>query len=551
MRNATTAVTAVSVVEACRKTAWLLILMLAIAGFALGQERFGELNGAATDPTGAVVPNASVTLTNVNNGRVQTTTTGSDGNYIYRNLEPGTYKLRVEAPGFNASETPNINVAPARVLTVNTKLEVSSAAQTVQVTESAPLIDTTTPLVAQNLSQGEFDRLPKGRSFESLVLTSANTSAGGLEGGIQINGASAAENQFVIDGISTSSVLQGQQRQGAAFEILQEVQIKTGGIEAQYGGATGGVITAITRTGGNDFHGDVHYYFYGSPLNAGPPQRLFMDPGNQITVGYVQDHKFTDNNHEAGYSLGGRIIKNKLFFFSAASPRFRHRENYYFTADQQRVPLVADAQYWQAYNKISFTPFSWLSGNVGYLWTPSREDGIIARYNGYGNQQTATASSLLANQTRAWSAPQSSFTADLTFTITPKSVFQIRGARFRDNYKDLGIPSISAVEWGNSSIGITAFPVPANLQFAQGANPLTPRVPSNEHDLTTRTLVQADWSQFITNFGGTHDLKIGVGRMKNVNNVTNAYPGGGYITLWWDAAFRDPITNTLKRGQYG
>jgi len=539
------------VVAACRKAAWLLTILIAIAGLVLGQERFGELNGTATDPTGAVLPNANVTLTDVGTGRIINSKTGNDGAYIFRNLEPGTYRLRVEVTGFSTAEVANINVAPAKVLTVNTKLEVSSAQQTVQVTESAPLIDTTTPLVAQNLSQGEFDKLPKGRSFESLVLTSANTSAGGIEGGIQINGASAAENQFVIDGISTSSVLQGQQRQSAAFEILQEVQIKTGGIEAQYGGATGGVITAITRSGGNQFHGDIHYYYFGSPINAGPPRRLFMDPSNQVTVSYQQDWKNPDNNHEAGYSLGGPFIKNKLFFFSAASPRWRERSQTYFTADNKNVTLNADSKYWQAYNKVSFTPFNWLSGNVGFLWTPSREDGQLVRFNGYGNQSTSTATSLQANQVRGWSAPQNSFTADLTFTLSPKSVFQVRGARFRDNYKALGVPPISAVEWGNSSIGITSFQVPANLQYGVGANPVTPRVQSTDHDLTTRTLFQADYSQFISNFGGSHDLKIGIGRMKNVNNVDNSYPGGGYVTLWWDQAYTDPISNERRRGTYG
>lgn len=540
------------VAAAARNTGiWLLSLLLAMASLGLAQERFGELNGVATDATGAVLPSANVTLTSTTTGRVTTMKTGTDGTYIFRNVEPGTYRLRVEAAGFSASEVANINIAPAKVLTVNTKLEVSTSTQSVQVTEAAPLIDTTTPLVAQNLSQGEFDRLPKGRSFESLVLTSANTSAGGIEGGIQVNGASASENQFVIDGISTSSVLQGQQRQSAAFEILQEVQIKTGGIEAQYGGATGGVITAITRTGGNDFHGDVHYYFFGSPFNAGPPKRLFMDPNDQVTVSYQQDHKFRDDNHEVGYALGGRIIRNKLFFFSAASPRFRERDSTYISADRQNVTLTADSKYWQAYNKISFTPFNWMSGNVGFLWTPSREDGTLVRYNGYGNQSTSTAASLRANQARGWSAPQNSFTADLTFTLTPKSVFQIRGARFRDNYKALGVAPISAVEWGNSSIGITSFQVPSNLQFGVGANPLTPRVQNTQHDLTTRTMLQADFSQFITNFGGSHDIKIGGGRMKNVNNVDISYPGGGYITLWWDQAYTDPVANERRRGTYG
>ena len=84
-------------------------------------------------------------------------------------------------------------------------------------------------------------------------------------------------------------------------KFLEQVQIKTSGIEAQYGGATGGVISAITKSGGNNFHGDIHYYYFGNALNAGATKRLFMDPIRSATVTYQQDYKFPLNNHEAGY----------------------------------------------------------------------------------------------------------------------------------------------------------------------------------------------------------------------------------------------------------
>lgn len=536
------------------KATVLLALLLAIAIGVQAQERFGEINGTVTDPTGAVVPNVTVTITETNTNRSVTTKTGSDGSYVARSLDPGTYRVRFEMSGFGQVDVSNINVIATKVLTVNGRLEVATAGQTVQVTEAPPQIDVTTPLVAQNLTQGEFSRLPKARSFQSVVLTSANTTSGTLEGGIQVNGASASENQFVVDGISVNSVLQGQQRQNAVFEILQEVQVKTGGIEAQYGGATGGVITAVTRSGGNDFHGDIHYYYYGSPLNAGPPPRLLMDPTNLTTISNVQDYKSTNNNHEAGYTLGGRIIRDKLFFFSAASPQYQHRELPYWTSDNQRVTLNSDATYMQAYNKLSFTPFRWMSGNVGWLYTPSHQEGILPGYTTYGSGTTSTAAALLPNQNRGWFAPQSSYTADLTFTLSSTALLQVRGAYFWDNYKALGVIGRSAVEWGNSSIpGPTnpiPFAVPADLQHPQGFDTI-PRVQTTDHDLTTRTTVQVDFSKYLGNFGGSHDFKVGFGRMKNVNNVDISYPGGGYVTLWWNTPFTDPITGQQKTGKYG
>src|SRR5262249_44735521 len=155
-----------------------------------------------------------------------------------------------------------------------------------------------------NVTAEEFDRLPKGRSFQALMGASPSVNSGqdsfgnivGVEGGVQVNGASASENQFFIDGVPTGSVLYGQSRQNAAFEFLQEVQVKTGGTEAEFGGALGGVMSATTKSGGNEFHGDAHYYFTGNGLGAAPVKRLL----SPLTVGvagyssvgqngYVQD----------------------------------------------------------------------------------------------------------------------------------------------------------------------------------------------------------------------------------------------------------------------
>jgi hypothetical protein len=261
--------------------------LLAIFGLCLGlwaQERFGEIGGTISDPSGAAVPNAKVTLNNNDTNRVITLKSGTSGSYIATNLEPGRYKIRVEASGFSAYEIPAVSLLVGKTLKVDAQLKVGATSETVQVTESSPLIDVTGNTVAHNITAEEFDRLPKARTFQSLVTLSPSVNSGQLENGFQVNGASSAENQFNIDGISTNSIITGASRQDAVFEILQEVQIKTGGVDAEYGGALGGVISAITKAGGNAFHGDVHYYFSGSALSAGPVQRLLLNPVDDKTV---------------------------------------------------------------------------------------------------------------------------------------------------------------------------------------------------------------------------------------------------------------------------
>ena len=120
-----------------------------------------------------------------------------------------------------------------------------------------------------------------------------------------MNGASGAENSFTVDGVNTNSLLYGSSRQDTVFEYLQEVQVKTGGIAAEYGGALGGVISAVTKSGGNTFTGEGHYYFSGNAISASPVQRLQLSPLDDTTVLNVQDDK-QDEQPQRGRRLDRR-----------------------------------------------------------------------------------------------------------------------------------------------------------------------------------------------------------------------------------------------------
>src|SRR5206468_10204471 len=138
---------------------------------------------------------------------------------------------------------------------------------------------------------------------------------GDIEAGFVVHGASGSENAFLVDGVPTNSLIDGRARENTVFEYLQEVQIKTSGINAEYGGALGGVISAVTKSGGNIFSGEGHYYYIGSALSGGPVQRLILNPTDLKTVGYFQDDKPANHQSEFGGSVGGPIVKDHLFFF--------------------------------------------------------------------------------------------------------------------------------------------------------------------------------------------------------------------------------------------
>ncbi len=216
----------------------------------------------------------------------------------------------------------DISVLLGRTLDFDAQLKVGNLAETVTVTgEASPVIDLRTTTVAHNVTAEEFDRLPKARSFQSIAMTAPSVNSGELEGGFQVNGASGAENAFTVDGVVTNGLINGQSRQNTVFEYLQEVQVKTTGISAEWGGALGGVISAVTKSGGNTFRGEGHYYYDGSGISAGPVKRLVLDPANDSRAFFVQDDKQNDHRNEFGGSIGGPIVRDRLFFFGSYSPR--------------------------------------------------------------------------------------------------------------------------------------------------------------------------------------------------------------------------------------
>ena len=517
----------------------ILILSLPV----LGQERFGNLTGVATDPSGGVLPGVNVTVTNHATGRALRTTTRGDGTYTAAELEPGRYSVRFEKPGFARFEAPDVLVLVGKTLKVDASLQVGTLEQTVQVIEAAPLIDTSGTTIAHNVTAEEFDRIPKPRNFQGIVFTSPSVNTGAIEGGYQVNGASGAENNYYIDGVSTNSLIDGRARQDAVFEYLQEVQVKTGALEAEYGGALGGVISAVTKSGGNAFHGEVHYYLDGNRISAGPVNRLVLDPVNETDVRYVQEDKNKLDNHEVGGSLGGPFIKNKLFFFTSVSPRWQRASfDYLFSNGKDPDTIQRKRTFWNWFNKISFDPSNRIRTNFTWLFTPTKSEGSLYAYNGsLANYHVTSLASAQPNKIRGFFQPEQSYTGNVDFTLTDTSLLSVKGGRYYLNYKDTGIPATVPVEWYASSVGVPG--VPPELQLPNRSSN-TPRIEKSFYDITTRTYVQADFSKFL-HFGGMHNFKLGVGTQKNVNSVNSSYGPLGFVRLYWGSSFRG------AQGKYG
>jgi hypothetical protein len=534
-------------------TVVLLSTFCLLVGFAYtnsplwGQERFGSLNGTVNDTTGAVLPGVTVTITNKATSRQVSTISGDDGIYTVKNMEPGLYSVKFALAGFSALDFPDINVLVGQTLKLNATLKVGGVEATVEVTNVSPLIDTQSTLLAHNITEAEFDRMPKPRTFQALAVTSPGVNSGDIEGGIQVNGASGAENSYIVDGVVTTSPLEGQSRQNTVFEYLQEVQVKTGGISAEYGGALGGVISAVTKSGGNDVHGEVHYYYSGNAISAGPVPRIQLSPIDNQTVFHLQDTKQPNNRNEPGGSIGGPILKNKLFYFGSFSPQIvRRTQSFLYSNGTESGSISKSQENYQGFGKLTYQAGKF-NANFSFLMTPTRDLGKFPAYNGTGtNFVVGSLSSFKYNQGTGFSQDQYDYSANIDYAIKPTILVSLRGGYFSDNYVDTGISNITSYTYQATSVG--AANVPANLQGPIGTQNV-PRTIITFLDKTQQPFVNIDYSHSFS-AAGSHSLKAGFGARRTTNDVNKTYPGG-YVYLYWNQSLTSSVDGKTDTGTYG
>ncbi len=532
---------------AAGRLAWLGLTLFFFANMAMGQEKAGSLAGTAFDDTDAVLPGVTVTLINkathrITGKRLDHTAITQSG--TSRQVQ---YSVEFTLAGFTRTEVPDVQILVAQNRRLDVRLKPGAPSTVVLVTDTAPLLDTQNSSIVLHVPQDEFDRLPKARTFQQLANLASGVNTGEIEGGIQINGASGAENAYLIDGVATQSAIVGTSRQDAVFDYVQEIQVQTSGVEASYSGALGGVISAVTRSGGNQFHGSIWLHYSSDSLSAAPSPRLVLDPNDNRTVGTFQDNKNAFQRTEPGFSLGGPILSDRLYFYTAWSPRWAKQDQlYHFGSGSETGTIRRDQTFMSGFNKLSYESKKKVRLNFTWLWTPTKSQGTLPVYNGScANCISSTMASNDANKQRGYFNPQSTYGLNLDFPLSTNIVVSTRGSYFWDNYKDTGIPDITSVQYRTPALGPL---VPPAFQGGVGFQN-TPAVLKYEHDLVTRATGQVDVSIY-KHLAGSHTLKSGLGVEKTVNDVNSFYPGG-YVYIWWDSSFTSLATGVTDRGPYG
>jgi hypothetical protein len=299
----------------------LLTLVVAGSGLALGQETTGTISGRVMDAQGLAVPGVSVVVTGPQGAKQFTT--DAEGRFSAPFLTPGQYEVRAELSGFKATEQKGITVALGQTVDLPLKLEVGGVTETVQVVGTTDVVNVNTSTTGAVISSELLQRVPVGRDLGSALYLAPGVSSSGSAGHANpsIAGGSGLDNQYVIDGVNVTnqgygalgsySVIFGSLGNATPFDFMQEIQVKTGGYEAEYGQSTGGVVNVITKSGSNALKGSAFAYARPAQLESNWTQYQ-SENGSVQTVASRQ--------FDGGIETGFPIVRNRLFFFGAIDP---------------------------------------------------------------------------------------------------------------------------------------------------------------------------------------------------------------------------------------
>ena len=313
------------------KLSFLCLLLLGLSTFAAAQSTTaGAIGGVVTNPNKEVVPGAAVTVRNVETNKEESATTDDQGRFKVVNLQPGTYAVTIDSSGFSPYSNERVVVEVGRETTLEASLSIGAVTGTVDVSAEAPVINTTQQDFSTNINQTSINELPiNGRRASSFVLLTPGAVPDGDFGLISFRGISGLLNNSTVDGGNNNQAFfaeeAGRTRISSSISqaAVREFQVNTSNYSAEYGRAAGGVVNTVTKSGTNEYHGQLFYYLRDNELGARNPRGFNPLTGEAL--------KPVDRRHQFGGTIGGPIVKDKLFFF--------------FSYDQQKRDFPAIAQF--------------------------------------------------------------------------------------------------------------------------------------------------------------------------------------------------------------
>jgi hypothetical protein len=549
----------------------ILALMLCLTAAAFGQETTGTIEGTITDPAGNVVPGVTVTIgsrgttegarPDATSGFTRSVTTDDSGFFRVPNVPPGFYSVTTSAiSGFSGATNPSVEVVLGKATPVNITLQTGNVSETVTVTSDAIAIDPTDNKIQTNITAQIAELLPKGTNFTSLLTVAPGVRNEPLSGGFQIDGASGSENTFIIDGQEVTNFRTGtlNTNNNIPFQFVQEVQVKSSGFEAEFGGATGGVINVVTKGGSNDYHGEFGIQFRPAEFQAGPRPLLRRAVVGSIAGGnFFQAPEYLNPTRDDGTdffptaNFSGPIVRDRLWFFTSYTPQYLNTQRTinYIGGDPRVVNrLNGQSQVYRSSQRNEYA-FARLDSSITdklraggtFTWNPTivrgavpafaTQVGVPSQANFGGTIGTRFGSEL--NDNIGGRVNSNNVTGNVNYTPNSKAVLSFRAGRSFLNEKvqsaaglfSYGVPNVTRFICSNSGGAVSGCP-------AQGFN----TVPTNytiDFDVSIRKTFDADASYLVNNFMGRHQFKGGFQYNGISNNTSQGYGDLGIVQLFY------------------
>jgi Carboxypeptidase regulatory-like domain len=346
----------------------------------------GAISGSVNDPNKAFVPNATVTLRSLDTNKTETATTSAEGLFRFTNLQPGPYELIITASGFAEYKQERVVVEVGRLISIDAAMKVGGTEASVEITSGILGVNIENKDFSSNINQTAINELPiNGRRWSNFVILTPGVVPDGSFGLLSFRGVSGLLNNNTVDGGDNNQAFfseeRGRTRIGYSISqsAVQEFQVNTSNYSAEYGRAAGGVTNAVTKSGTNQYHGDLFYFHRNNALGARNPlatQSVLVN-GTTTLVGV----KPIDIRHQFGGTLGGPIAKDKLFFF--------------FSYDQQNrsfpgLGIFNNPNYLNTVNRITDPTITGPNGFQASLKNPGRNisDAQIADAQNFLNSLT-------------------------------------------------------------------------------------------------------------------------------------------------------------------
>ncbi|MEK7503156.1 MAG: TonB-dependent receptor [Patescibacteria group bacterium] len=513
------------------------------------QERVGAIRGTVYDSTRGVIPGAVVSVSGPGLIKLLSVATDVGGGYLLQSIPPGVYSVMFSANSFAPVLKDNVVVRVGRTTSVDVELKVADIQTVIEVSEAPPFLDTATNVISANIDSEKYEKLPTGLGFASLAPLAPGVNLESKQGGLQIDGASGSENSFVLDGVEVGDIRTGVlgYSSNVPFEWIQEMQVKSGGVDAEFGGAIGGVVSAVTKSGGNNFHGQASLYSRFDGLNSGPNPSLRLNPYDDEVAEYFHNKRDGYRFLNPGYALGGPIRKDRVWFFSSYFYQgARISRSVVFLDDNEKRDFVSRQRQDFALNKVDFAPLDQLRGSFSYYYKPLKTIGILPSQQGTDSPDSHFGE-------KGYRSPNTSYQWQLDYTFGSSLLFRGFGGYNYSNFKDYGTQRGTFYSFATSNLNLPAsLPVPENFRYAAGN--ITDNNNQTVQDIYGRHNVNLVSSYFTERLGflpGQHNLKVGydMNRLHNAP-VANTWPDGAIFVVW-DRARRGITRPGTFRGKYG